>query len=199
MLPTHYVVEPAAGRDRVLDGQRPPGEMPWAVGDTVILQNFADISRRPDGQSLALRGKAIPGHPSLRVHWRSLQNPHGATGTITATRWTKLRGIVQTFSLGGLPDPLEKLERSGRLVEHVVALGERLGFAVKDTATGGASDANTTSGMGVPTIDGLGPIGGNDHSPAEYLEVASIVPRTALFTALLLAVARDSVVRNWRG
>ncbi|HEU4918721.1 MAG TPA: M20 family metallopeptidase [Candidatus Limnocylindrales bacterium] len=95
--------------------------------------------------------------------------------------------------------PLEKLERSGRLVEHVVALGERLGFAVKDTATGGASDANTTSGMGVPTIDGLGPIGGNDHSPAEYLEVASIVPRTALFTALLLAVSRDPVVRGWRG
>ena len=56
----------------------------------------------------------------------------------------------------------------------------RLGFSVKDAATGGASDANTTSGMGVPTIDGLGPIGGLDHSPGEYLEVASIVPRTAL-------------------
>ncbi|HET9456011.1 MAG TPA: M20 family metallopeptidase [Candidatus Limnocylindrales bacterium] len=95
--------------------------------------------------------------------------------------------------------PMEKLERSGRLVEHVVTLGERLGFTVKDTATGGASDANTTSGMGVPTVDGLGPIGGNDHSPSEYLEVASIVPRTALFAALLLAVARDPVVRGWRG
>jgi glutamate carboxypeptidase len=95
--------------------------------------------------------------------------------------------------------PMEKLDRSVRLVEHVVTLGERLGFAVKDTATGGASDANTTAGMGVPTIDGLGPIGGNDHSPAEYLEVASIVPRTALFAALLLAVGRDPVVRGWRG
>jgi glutamate carboxypeptidase len=52
--------------------------------------------------------------------------------------------------------------------------------------------------MGVPTIDGLGPIGGNDHSPAEYLDVASIVPRTALFAGLLLAVARDPVVAEWR-
>jgi hypothetical protein len=109
MLPTHYVVEPAAGKGRPLDGQHAPGEMQWAVGDRVILQNFERIERRPDGQSLSLGGKAISGHPSLRVHWRSLENPNGATGRITATRWTKLREIVHGFDLRDLPDPLEKL------------------------------------------------------------------------------------------
>jgi glutamate carboxypeptidase len=94
--------------------------------------------------------------------------------------------------------PMEKLERSGRLVEHVIALARRLGFETKDASTGGASDANTTSGMGVPSIDGLGPIGGMDHSPAEYLEVDSIVPRTSLLAALLLEVARDPEVIAWR-
>jgi glutamate carboxypeptidase len=95
--------------------------------------------------------------------------------------------------------PMEKLVRSGRLVDHAVAIAERLGFEVKDTATGGASDANTTSGLGVPTLDGLGPIGGNDHSPAEYLDLGSVVPRTALFAGLLLAVARDTAFREPRG
>ena len=95
--------------------------------------------------------------------------------------------------------PMEKLERSGRLVDHAVAIAGRLGFEVKDTATGGASDANTTSGLGVPTLDGLGPIGGNDHSPAEYLDLGSVVPRTALFGGLLLAVARDPSFRVRRG
>ena len=94
--------------------------------------------------------------------------------------------------------PMEKLARSGRLVEHAQAVAERLGFTVNDTATGGASDANTTSGMGVPSLDGLGPIGGNDHSPAEYLEVDSIVPRTTLVAGLLLAIARDPEVLAWR-
>jgi glutamate carboxypeptidase len=94
--------------------------------------------------------------------------------------------------------PMEKLERSGRLVEHAAVLAERLGFSVKDTATGGASDANTTSGLGVPSLDGLGPIGGNDHSPAEYLDVASIVPRTALVAGLILAISRDPAVAAWR-
>jgi glutamate carboxypeptidase len=94
--------------------------------------------------------------------------------------------------------PMEKLERSGRLVEHAQAVAHRLGFEVRDAATGGASDANTTSGMGVASIDGLGPIGGMDHSPAEYLEVASVVPRTALLAGLLLAIGRDPVVGQWR-
>jgi glutamate carboxypeptidase len=94
--------------------------------------------------------------------------------------------------------PMEKLERSGRLVDQTIELARRLGFATTDAATGGAGDANTTSGMGVPTIDGLGPIGGRDHSPDEYLEVASIVPRTTLVAALLLAIGRDPEIAGWR-
>jgi glutamate carboxypeptidase len=94
--------------------------------------------------------------------------------------------------------PMEKIERSGRLVEMAVALAARIGFPLRDAATGGASDANTTSGMGIPSLDGLGPVGGNDHAPAEYLDVDSIVPRTTLAAALLLAVARDPVVGSWR-
>jgi glutamate carboxypeptidase len=94
--------------------------------------------------------------------------------------------------------PMEKLERSGRLVAHAQAVAEALGFTVADASTGGASDANTTSGMGIPSLDGLGPIGGNDHSPAEYLLVDSIVPRTTLLAGLLLAIAADPEVLAWR-
>lgn len=94
--------------------------------------------------------------------------------------------------------PMERLARSARLVEHAQALAARLGFDVRDAATGGASDANTTAGMGVATLDGLGPIGGLDHSPDEWLDVASVVPRTALFAALLLAAGRDPEIVAWR-
>ena len=94
--------------------------------------------------------------------------------------------------------PMERLERSARLADHVIALASRLGFETSGAATGGASDANTTAGLGVPSIDGLGPIGGLDHSPGEYLEVDSIVPRTGLLAALLLAIGRDPVVASWR-
>ena len=94
--------------------------------------------------------------------------------------------------------PMEKLERSGRLVEHAQGVARALGFEVADASTGGASDANTTAGMGIPSLDGLGPIGGNDHAPAEYLDVDSIVPRTTLLAGLLLAIAADPEVLAWR-
>ena len=92
--------------------------------------------------------------------------------------------------------PMERLPAAARLVEHAAALAERLGFTVRDAVTGGASDANTTAGMGVPSLDGLGPIGGLDHSPGEYLEVDSIVPRVTLLAALLLTIARDPAFRR---
>jgi glutamate carboxypeptidase len=94
--------------------------------------------------------------------------------------------------------PMEKLPRSDHLIGTTQALAGRLGFKVRDAATGGASDANTTAGLGVPTLDGLGPVGGNDHAPTEYLELDSIVPRTTLLAALLLATGRDPEVRGWR-
>jgi glutamate carboxypeptidase len=87
--------------------------------------------------------------------------------------------------------PMEKLPQSERLLGHVVAVAERLGFPLRDASTGGASDGNTTAGLGVPTLDGLGPIGGLDHAPGEYVEVGSIIPRTTLLAGLLLAVAGD--------
>ena len=94
--------------------------------------------------------------------------------------------------------PMERLVRSGRLVEHAQAVAGALGFEIADASTGGASDANTTSGMGVPSLDGLGPIGGNDHAPTEYVDVDSIVPRTTLLAGLLLAIAADPDVLAWR-
>jgi glutamate carboxypeptidase len=106
--------------------------------------------------------------------------------------------VTVTSEQTGRHWPMEKLERSGRLVDHAVALAGSLGFELRDAATGGASDANTTAGMGVPTVDGLGPIGGMDHSPQEYLEVASIVPRTVLLAALITAIGRDPEIAAWR-
>jgi glutamate carboxypeptidase len=81
--------------------------------------------------------------------------------------------------------PMEKTEASGRLVDLALGVAGELGFDLHDAATGGASDANTTSAAGCPTIDGLGPVGGDDHSPAEWLDLTSVVPRVALLAGIV--------------
>jgi glutamate carboxypeptidase len=64
-----------------------------------------------------------------------------------------------------------------------------LGFALRAASTGGISYANYLAGLGLPVLDGLGPIGGRDHSPAEYILTSSIIPRTALLALLMLRQA----------
>jgi glutamate carboxypeptidase len=91
---------------------------------------------------------------------------------------------VAVERIAGHP-PMEKSEASGRLAELAVVIGGALGFELRDAATGGASDANTTAALGVPTLDGLGPIGGDDHSADEWLDLSSVGPRTALLAALI--------------
>ena len=84
--------------------------------------------------------------------------------------------------------PMERTAATGRLVELASEIAGELGFALHDAATGGASDANTTAAAGLPTLDGLGPIGGEDHSDDEWLDLASVVPRTVLLASLIQRV-----------
>ncbi|HEY8179290.1 MAG TPA: M20 family metallopeptidase [Candidatus Limnocylindria bacterium] len=84
--------------------------------------------------------------------------------------------------------PMERTKATARLAELAIAIAGELGFELTEAATGGASDANTTSGLGVPTLDGLGPIGGDDHSADEWLDLASVVPRTTLLASLIARV-----------
>ena len=81
--------------------------------------------------------------------------------------------------------PMERTEAVAALVAEAQAVARELGFEVGEAATGGAGDANTTAATGLPTIDGLAPVGGEAHGPSEWLDLASVVPRTALLAGLL--------------
>jgi glutamate carboxypeptidase len=86
--------------------------------------------------------------------------------------------------------PMEKKEGGARLAALAIEVAGELGFELADAATGGASDANTTSSAGVPTLDGLGPIGGDDHGTREWIDLRSVVPRVALLAGLISRVGR---------
>lgn len=98
---------------------------------------------------------------------------------------------VTSVEMTALHRPMEKTPASAALVERAVAIASTLGFELRDTSTGGSSDANTTAGAGAPSIDGLGPVGDGAHTASEYVELESIVPRTTLLAALLESFAED--------
>lgn len=86
--------------------------------------------------------------------------------------------------------PMEKTEQTESLLHVIERVGEKIGLEVKDTATGGGSDASFTAAMGIATVDGMGPVGGNAHSEKEYLEIPSLTQRTELLAKTLVALGK---------
>jgi glutamate carboxypeptidase len=191
----HAGVEPEKGRSAILEAAR-------------IVRQLHALNGRWHGVTVNVgtinggtRPNVVAAQCELEVDLRSISGDalDTARAEVAAVALaTEVPDVTVEVTTRHMWRPMEKLERSRRLVDHAQAVAATLGFEVHDTLTGGASDANTTSGMGVASLDGLGPIGGNDHAPAEYLEIGSIVPRTALLAGLLLAIATDPEIRAWR-
>jgi glutamate carboxypeptidase len=91
---------------------------------------------------------------------------------------------IQVRKMSGFP-PMEKSEASAGLIRRVKELASELGFEVGDQSTGGASDANPVAALGIPTLDGLGPVGGGAHSRDEWLDLSSVVPRVTMLAGLI--------------
>ncbi len=81
--------------------------------------------------------------------------------------------------------PMPRTSEVAGLEALAIQAAERLGFGLRGISTGGAADSAFAAQEGVPALDGLGPIGGLDHGPDEYILKSSIVPRTALLAELI--------------
>jgi glutamate carboxypeptidase len=89
--------------------------------------------------------------------------------------------------LGG-PPPLERTPNVAALARAAIELGARLGHEFEESSTGGVSDGSWTAWSGIPTLDGLGPVGGDDHTPFEYAERATFATRAGVVAGLVAAV-----------
>ena len=82
--------------------------------------------------------------------------------------------------------PMERNDKVLSVYNLVQRAGEEAGISISEAYTGGGADSSFTSYIGIPTICGMGPIGGNWHSVNEYLEIPSMVERCKL---LAIAIA----------
>jgi glutamate carboxypeptidase len=81
--------------------------------------------------------------------------------------------------------PMERTAGTVKLYQRARALAGELGFKLDEAATGGASDGNFTSALGVPTLDGMGAVGEGAHARHESVVIEHLAPRTALLAGML--------------
>ncbi|MQA32619.1 M20/M25/M40 family metallo-hydrolase [Modestobacter roseus] len=90
---------------------------------------------------------------------------------------------------GGINRPPLEVASSAALFALAQQVAARLGLpAPAGVTVGGASDGNFTAGIGVPTLDGLGAVGGGAHAVGEHVLAGELPARLALLTGLVRAV-----------
>ena len=118
-----------------------------------------------------------------------------ADGTRIARKFAALKTADKRCSLtvtGGINrPPMERTRGTVALFQKARALASELGFALDEAATGGASDGNFTSALGIPTLDGMGAVGEGAHAHHESILLEHLAPRTAMLAGMLMAGNRE--------
>lgn len=108
-------------------------------------------------------------------------------------RLAPVHGEAVVTVTGGPNRPPLEADRSRELFALAQRIWTDLGYGeLASIAVGGASDGNFTAGVGTPTLDGLGAVGGGAHADHEHVLVADLPRRTHLLTRLLTELSGAS-------
>ena len=178
----HAGVEPEKGRSAILEAAHQVLALHALNGRWPTVTVNAGVIRG------GTRPNVVPERCELQVDLRAATADAFAAASAEVERLASsptVDGVTIGMRRSAGHQPMEKTDASARLVSLAVAIAADMGFELHDAATGGASDANTTASLGLPTLDGLGPVGGDDHSADEWLDLASVAPRTTLLAMLI--------------
>jgi glutamate carboxypeptidase len=132
------------------------------------------------------RSNVVPDECRIEVDLR-VMTPADADRVCEAIRSLKPVNSKAALSVtGGMNRP--PMPRTGQIAAtfaRAQAIAALLGLTVGEGGTGGGSDANFVAPLGVPVLDGLGPVGNGAHSEREHVVIRTLPERTALLAALL--------------
>jgi len=134
---------------------------------------------------------------------------HGQKALLALAGPGEVRSLVDRFpcevtvEILGESRPWPRNPGTDGLLQFWQEAGKEMGIAVHSEERGGLSDGNFLWDA-VPTLDGLGPWGDNDHCSErsadgsklpEYVEVTSFVPKAALNTIAILKLLERAGMR----
>jgi len=183
----HAGVEPQRGRNAILELSYQVQKM-QALNGTVAGTTLS-VGVIHGGE----RTNVVPDYAYFDMDVRAsdqagIKAIEAAMGEVVSQK--ALEGTQITLSGNMLTAPFERNKRNAHLVQLAKEAGSELGLKIEDVGSGGASDANNTAAVGLPTIDGLGAGGGLAHNPGEYIELDYLPTRIALLAGLVQKIGK---------
>jgi glutamate carboxypeptidase len=102
-------------------------------------------------------------------------------------------GTRATLTIKGEFLPLTQDEAAARAFALYRDAAKEAGLDIQPHFSGGCADSGFTAAQGAPTLCAVGPVGGEAHSPEEYLEVATLVPRAQALARSILRLEAYSL------
>ena len=99
-------------------------------------------------------------------------------------------GTTATMDILGEFKPLEQSPASADVFNLYTQAGKDSGLSIAGEFSGGCADSGIAASLGTPTICGVGPVGAHVHSPDEYMELATFVPRAQTLARTILRLDR---------
>jgi glutamate carboxypeptidase len=185
----HAGVEPEKGRSATL-------ALAHVIVETYKLNGMKDgMTVNPGRIEGGANPNVVADHARAMVDLRAwsaadLAELTAAFERVATSPWVP--GVeLRAEPLGAGTPAMERTPGTVRLEEHAIKIASTLGFPLRGASTGGGSDVSYACHARTPGLDGLGPVGGLDHGPDEYILHSSIVPRTALLAKLVQEIAAD--------
>ena len=136
------------------------------------------------------RSNVVAAHAEVAVDMRFRTAAQGARADRALHRLRPRDPRCSLHWQGGVErPPFERSPQTLRLYRIAVHAADQLGFALAEASVGGASDGNLTASLGIPTLDGLGAVGGHAHAPHEFILARQMPRRAALLAQLIESLA----------
>lgn len=152
----------------------------------------AGTTATPTSATAGTTLNTVPGAARFTVDVRAWSGPEQERVDAGIRALAPVLDGAELIVHGGINRPPLEQTLSKELFERAVAVASRLGLPEPEqAAVGGASDGNFTAGVGTPTLDGLGAVGGGAHAENEHVLVDRLVDRTVLLHGLLADLLVD--------
>lgn len=210
--PNALILEPAAPDGAVKVGRKSTGDFlikidgiaahagtDYAKGRSAILeaaylteQLFA-MTDLDNGTSVNVgvisggtKFNVIASHAEMKVDVRVTKKSEGDRLTrLISELKPRQDGVTLNITGGMNRPPYEFTQANQALFAKAAQAAAEFGIDLKHITVGGGSDGNFTSSWGIPTLDGLGPVGDGAHAEKEHLMIDASLQHTAILATLL--------------
>lgn len=193
-LKIHFKGRPSHAGDAPQEGRSAINELAhWIVRMNTLIDYAAGVSVNAGTIQGGSVPNVVPEHAQMELDYR-YSNPADVAAFFDMLEELQAHATAMEIGIDieviGKRPPMVDVPGAKELRSVFEDVGKQMDTVVSFKKSGGVSDANFTTSVGVPTVCSIGLIGGAFHTDHEYVELDSILQRLDLLTAVIAEMSR---------